>query len=206
MSWEEAWNTGRTGWDAGEACPALVERLAQGAPHGEGRALVPGCGSGYDAFAFARAGYRATGLELSPTAAQRFEQVRAQEGLTRSQADIVVHDVFDYTPEQPFDIVWDYTFLCAIDPQRRDDWAASMHRLVAPGGQLWTLIFPVDPRDATASTRDDPGPPYRLHPEVVRALLRDLFEEISMEQVERSHAGREGKEWLAVWERKEVGQ
>ena len=43
MSWEQSWREGRTGWDAGEAAPPLVDLIASGALP-KGRALVPGAG------------------------------------------------------------------------------------------------------------------------------------------------------------------
>ena len=200
MSWEEAWQEGRTGWDAGEAAPALVDHLrASGPPRPGARALVPGCGSGYDAFALAKAGYEVDGLDLAPTAAAAFRAQRAKQGVAPEQARILQADFFEFE-SAGYDVVWDYTFLCAIEPEMRPLWAEKMGELVAKNGQLWTLIFPVNPKNPTPSVPGDDGPPYRMHPEVVEALLKGRFLPRSIEPVERSHPGREGKEFLGLWE------
>ncbi|MCZ7685418.1 MAG: TPMT family class I SAM-dependent methyltransferase [Sandaracinaceae bacterium] len=52
MSWEDAWREGRTGWDAGGSPPALIELGARGVLPA-GRALVPGCGAGWDVLTLA---------------------------------------------------------------------------------------------------------------------------------------------------------
>ncbi|MEM1414552.1 MAG: methyltransferase [Myxococcota bacterium] len=195
MSWEDAWAEGRTRWDAGAPAPVLLGLLreeALGAPAGR-RALVPGCGSGYDVFAFAAAGFEAVGLDVAPTAGERFEVLRAERGL--ANARIEIGDAFAH--EGRYDVVWDYTFCCALDPAERPRWAALMERLLAPGGVLATLIFP-----AMHAPPDYEGPPWPLWPDDQRAVLEPLgLRPFRLEAVTQSHPGREGKEHLALWRR-----
>lgn len=202
MSWEDAWREGRTGWDQGRAAGALVallEREESGLPT-QGAALVPGCGAGYDAMALASHGFVTTGADIAPSARARFEHVRDAHGLTPRQVHLEILDFFTQTPsDAPFDVIWDYTFLCAIEPDQRDLWAQRMHELCAPTGRLVTLIFPVDPDDTSASTAQDPGPPYRLHPDVVEQLLAGRFVLQSLEPAPNSAPSRQGKEFLAIW-------
>jgi methyl halide transferase len=198
--WDGAWREGRTFWDAGVAAPALVELLAgPRCPAPGTRALVPGCGSGWDVFALADAGLEAHGADLSPTAGERFEALRTARGLSPQAASIHIGDFFADELGAPFGLIWDYTFLCAIPPAMREAWAARMAALLAADGVLWTLVFPVNIEDPSPSTASDPGPPFRLHPELARGLLASRFEEIACEAVARSHPGREGKEWLMGW-------
>ena len=174
----------------------MLRSLLQAGQVPGGRALVPGCGAGHDVFALAADDRQALGLELAPTAAARFETLREGLGIGADQAAIEVGDFFSYEPEQPFDVIWDYTFLCAIEPAERQAWARQMDRLLAPNGELYTLIFPVVDRPL------NPGsPPHPLSPELVRGLLEPLFEAHLLEPVSTSHPGREGKEWLGRWRR-----
>jgi SAM-dependent methyltransferase len=204
MTWEQAWQTQRTGWDQGEAVPSLIDHLNAHRGDGAQRALVPGCGSGYDVFALAERGYIATGLDLAATAAKRFEMLREQRGLTQRIAHIELGDFFTFTPAQPFDLVWDYTFLCAIEPSMRPQWGEAMARLIRPGGTLLTLLFPVrEPSNPAPVTDDDQGPPYRLHLAHARHVLQAHFELVSCAPPERSHPGRAELEQLAQWTRKQ---
>lgn len=194
MSWQEAWREGRIPWDAGEACPSLVE-LVENEELPAGRALVPGAGSGYDVLALASADRHAVGLDLADGARARFEALRGEHSVPSAWAELIVADFFDWQPDAPFDVIWDYTFLCAIEPDRRTRWAERVDELLAPGGELVTLIFPVVDEDPAE------GPPYPMSPELVRDLLEPRFEAFYLEPAARSHQGREGKEWLGRWRR-----
>lgn len=206
--WEDAWREGRTGWDTGAPAPALLELIEAGTLPG-GRALVPGCGAGYDVFALAGSGRyeRVTGLDLAPTAAERFAAVREEYGADPARACIEIADFFEHRPPQPYDLVWDYTFLCAIDPSLREQWAEKMGELVRPatdsagGGELVTLLFPVVPNERYDAMRQA-GPPFPLRPDRVRDLLDPWFEMLTLEPVTRSHPPRTGMEWLGRWQRR----
>lgn len=193
--WEKAWAQGTTPWDAGGSPPVLVE-LVEGGTLPTGRALVPGAGSGYDVLTLATEARSVTGLELSPVAIARFETLRAEADVTAESARIVRADFFAWEPAKRFELVWDYTFLCAIDPAQRRAWAERMDALLADGGELVTLIFPVSGADPTR------GPPYPMTPELVRDLLEPRFEATHLAPVERSHPKRQGMEWLGRWQRR----
>lgn len=90
--WDDLWSTGTwLPWDRGTPNPALIDVLSTkteylGSPlvqdgNGKSRrkkALVPGCGKGYDVFLFAAFGYDAYGLEGSPNAIKACEGFRSE--------------------------------------------------------------------------------------------------------------------------------
>jgi len=201
MTWEDAWREGRTGWDAGTAAPSLVQLVERGELDPVERTLVPGCGAGYDAMVLAQVSAQVVGLDLAPTAATRFAEVRAGAGKTDAEVRIEIGDFFAFEPEVPFDRAWDYTFLCAIPMERREDWAAHMTRLIRPGGELLTLIFP---QKWVRGDGDRSSPPFRLMPDEVMALLAPTFDQVSLDPVpeSQSHPGRAGLESLARWRRR----
>ncbi len=192
MAWEDRWQTANTPWDAGASPPILAE-LVQEKKLPEGRAFVPGCGAGYDLVTLASPTRHVTGLDVAPGARDAFYR---QHPEVARDVDYIVGDFFAYEPEQPFDLFWDYTFLCALDPSERQAWADKAAALLKPGGMLATLIFPII--DALA---DYQGPPWPMSLELVQGLVLPTFEEEETFPVERSHPGREGKEWLALWRR-----
>ena len=193
VDWHEAWKTRVTPWDAGASPPALRSLLERDLVPA-GRALVPGCGTGYDLATLARTDREVVGLDLSEEARAAF--VRAHPELVGSVV-YEVADFFSYDPPQPFDFVWDYTFFCALDPDRRSDWGATMRRLVKPSGLLATLLFPFeDP------ISDRQGPPWPINTALVRGFVEEAFEEVETTEVEQSHSGREGRERLALWRRR----
>jgi hypothetical protein len=98
QKWDELWKDGSfLPWDRGTPNPALIDVLSTkgdilGDPFivdGNGKkrrkkALVPGCGKGYDVYLFAAYGYDAYGLEGSEHALQACEGFR-KEADTREE-------------------------------------------------------------------------------------------------------------------------
>lgn len=197
MSWQEAWAEQRTPWDAGQSPPVLEELVAEDTLP-DGRALVPGCGSGYDVLTLASTTRSVMGLDLADGARERFESLRAQHGIPPTQASVRTGDFFELSPAEPFDLVWDYTFLCAIEPEMRRAWVEKMHEVLSADGELVTLIFPVRSIDELPP-EDADGPPYPMHPELVQELVEPRFERIELREVTNSNEGREGMEWLGRW-------
>eukprot|EP00282_Hemiselmis_andersenii_P008852 CAMPEP_0114138500 /NCGR_PEP_ID=MMETSP0043_2-20121206/16354_1 /TAXON_ID=464988 /ORGANISM="Hemiselmis andersenii, Strain CCMP644" /LENGTH=213 /DNA_ID=CAMNT_0001232471 /DNA_START=125 /DNA_END=766 /DNA_ORIENTATION=+ len=159
------------------------------------RALIPGCGRGYDVVEAARFNFDALGLDISPTAVQAAQAYRDSQGELGGRAEFSTTDFFTLPEPGAFDLVFDYTFLCAIDPSTRSAWAETHKRLIKPGGELVTLIYPIRPKD-------DNGPPYAMDTELVRGLLEPqgfVCESMVPVPHAKSHPGREGMEVLARW-------
>lgn len=96
----------------------------------------------------------------------------------------------DESPESKFDFVYDYTFLCALNPILREDWARKMAALVKEGGELLTLIFPIREKPSNV-------PPFMVSLELYRELLEPVgFEAFQLELLppELCHEGRDGSE------------
>ena len=196
MTWQAAWEEGRTPWDAGKSAPVL-RSLVEAGSLPQGRAFVPGAGSGYDVLTLAGPERSVVGLDLAPVAKARFDAL-AQTHPHREQVEFVVEDAFAYAPQTPFDLVWDYTFLCALPAELRPQWVAMMDRLLHPSrGELAALIFPVVPGADPAD-----GPPYPMTPELVTELVAPFLQPVSIVPVETSNPGREGKEWLGRFKRR----
>ena len=168
--WRHRWETGDTPWDQGGAHPALRSRLASlGAP---GSVVVPGCGAGHDALALAEAGWSVTALDFS-------EQPELDDRLARHGGRLVIGDAFEEPLiEAPFDLWFDHTFFCAIAPADRETWGARAAELVAPGGHLAAVIFPV-------GELPESGPPWDFTTEVMAAALGEPFELLVDEEAER---------------------
>lgn len=202
-SWEEHWALGDTPWDAGRASPSLEKYVSEHPAPPGARALVPGCGGGYDVLSLARAGYESIGVDIAHGAQKRFSALRAENGLSETQASLVVGDFFTLSADNlggPFDLISDYTFYCAIDLAQRDAWRQQVARLLSPDGTLIMLLFPVIP-----GAPEHEGPPYPLDPAKVTELLSASFRRVHLEKATASHPGREGKEWFSVWKKNSSG-
>ncbi|KAF9486242.1 S-adenosyl-L-methionine-dependent methyltransferase [Pholiota conissans] len=159
-TWEQAWTEGITPWDFGNVQPSLREALESSGldlPQ-KGRALVPGCGAGYDLpYISETLGLDTLGLEVADTAILRANEVikAAKEQSPHISASITNADFFKFevTDEERFALILDHTFFVAIPPSLREAWGKQMTKLIRPGGFLVTIVFPLRPFDET-------GPPF----------------------------------------------
>ncbi|WWC67402.1 uncharacterized protein I206_101310 [Kwoniella pini CBS 10737] len=202
-SWEERWQAGRTGWDQSSSHLSLVSLLQSplalelGIPS-KGRALIPGCGTGYDIQTFASTGLDAVGMDLAPTGVEKAKKWLGQQPKTKGTVSAICGDFFQYTSDEKYDLVYDYTFLCAIPPGLRSSWSSQMKKLTSPNAYLITLMYPLPP------TNNEP-PPWPLTVDMYHELLDDTWEitwEKEVSDIEKRTTGAKGGESIAVWKRK----
>ena len=121
QKWNELWDEKFTPWDQGTSNPALHDailshpELFSASPSENGnqkrkRALVPGCGRGYDVFVLAEMGYETWGLEGSRVAV---DICRGEAG-RKERVGFVEGDFFETGWEEKcggadFDLIYDYT-------------------------------------------------------------------------------------------------
>ncbi|RKF61045.1 putative thiol methyltransferase 2 [Erysiphe neolycopersici] len=187
--WDELWKQGFCPWDKGSPNPALIDLLTEQKgllpqPQKSNRlkALVPGCGKGYDVYLLAAHGYDTFGLEISETAlteARNLEKNVKHTELSQMTDSVkdkgniewVAGDFFDIKSLEnagnngQFDLIYDYTFLCALHPSMRSTWSKRMTELLAPNGRLVCIEFPTYKPHSTG------GPPWGLSSEVYEAHL-----------------------------------
>jgi hypothetical protein len=97
-------------------------------------------------------------------------------------------------PEGKYQLIYDYTFLCALSPDLRPKWASKMAELISSDGILIALMFPIsDHKD---------GPPYALNPDIYQELLGENFERIHFDENPKGFERRKGREYMSVWRRK----
>jgi SAM-dependent methyltransferase len=163
--WEGRFAAGDTPWDRGEVNAQLGAWIAGGALK-PCRILVPGCGSGHEVAALAKAGFEVTALDYATEAIGR---TRARLDKAGAKATLVEADALAWQPDRPFDAVYEQTCLCALHP---DDWIAyarQLHRWIAPGGRLFALFVQLlRPQAAEGYVQ---GPPYHCDVNAMRALF-----------------------------------
>ena len=177
----------RPGWDMDGPTPRIEELLeATPLPHGA-RVAVPGSGFGHDADELERLGFRVEAFDIAPLA---IEGARARYG------EAVQWRLEDwFTAEAgPFDAVFDHTCFVAMEPARREAYAAVTRDRLGPSG-LWMGA-------AFHDTGDRVGPPFAIAREAMGDLIRGAgFELRMLRDAARSHARRAGREFLWVAER-----
>jgi SAM-dependent methyltransferase len=189
--WQGDYEWGTDGWDLQGPTP-VFKRLASDGRFAPGRMIVPGAGRGHDAREFARHGFQVTAVDFTPYAIQEMRRLADPD----APVDIQPLDLFALPRELDgsFDYVLEYTCFCAIDPQRRGEYAAVVSRLLKPRGIYIDLAFPLD--------RHAGGPPFAVSvPEVEELFARRGFKLMRQELPSDSVSARRGREQLLVFQK-----
>ena len=141
-------------WDRGEPRALLVEWAAMRGVRGEGRrALVVGCGLGWDAELFASLGFAVVAFDVSETGIRM-----AREAHPGSAVEYRVADLLSLPAEWQggFDLVVESLTIQAMPPGVHEQALAAVCACVAPGGSLILV--------ASAAEEDEAfdGPPWPL--------------------------------------------
>ncbi len=156
--WDERYRSNCIAWDAGCVPSDAAQFIRAAKP---GRVLLPGCGSGYEVAAFARAGWDTFGVELSPEAI-----TLARQKIGEHARHIVCADFFALPLPEPFDVVYERAFLCAVPPDCWERYVARVHAVLRPGGVFVGYFY---------YGHDEEPPPYPLTPDVAEQLLGGRF-------------------------------
>ncbi|CAG8599984.1 6958_t:CDS:2 [Acaulospora morrowiae] len=195
--WDELYKMKKAVWDKGEVSPALRELIEEKKfPLPDGRGLVPGCGKGYDVFYFANKKRHMTGLDLSETVIDEAKMIQAELKFSEETTTFQAGDFFNFEiSEGKFQLVYDYTFLCALPPTLRQSWGTRMSEIISPGGILIALMYPI-------SNHTD-GPPFAVS-ESMYDIMELLGKNFTLEHLDKnckSFPGRQGRETMSVWKR-----
>ena len=189
--WEADYARNTDGWDLGGPTP-IFKRLAESGQFKPGGMIVLGAGRGHDAREFARHGFDVTAVDFASQAVKEMQRLADPA----APVEILQHDIFTLpeTLNHSFDYVLEYTCFCAIDPNRRTEYADLVTRLLKPQGLYIDLAFPLDGRKS--------GPPFA----VTEAEIFDLFQKrgfklLSREKPAESVSARRHAEELFIFQK-----
>ncbi len=199
--WAAAYRTRHTPWELWGATPALEALVAQGhlgrfGLDSAARVAVPGCGRGHDVRLLAKQGLCVTGFDVAPEAVEEGRRLLA---LNRVDAEILRRDVLGLLPEfaGAFDLVYEYTCFCALPPHLRAAYARTVAGILAPGGYLFALMFPMAAGHAGRS-----GPPYLVTEQDVMDAFGPELELCDSFAPAAAWSPRQGAERWYVWRRR----
>ncbi|WP_151638102.1 MULTISPECIES: methyltransferase domain-containing protein [Noviherbaspirillum] len=164
--WEARFASGSIPWDRGGPNPQLQRWIDASCIKAQQRAVVPGCGQGWEVAAMAAAGIQVTGLDFAPAA---IDACRALLTANQLDAQLCVADVLAWRPPMPVDAVYEQTCLCALHPDHWQGYAKQLHAWLRPGGSLMMLVAQVPSEESAHGFIK--GPPYHCDINAVRALF-----------------------------------
>lgn len=190
-NWDSYYDQKKDGWDLGGATP-VFKRLASSARFKPGRMLVLGAGRGYDAREFSRHGFDVMAVDFAANAVNEMKRLAEDD----APVEILQQDMFTFPNEYDgtFDYILEYVFFCAIDPNRRNEYADVVTRLLKPNGLFIDLAYPLDGRKN--------GPPFGFsEKELLELFEKRGFKLLSREKPDESISRRKAAEELFVFQK-----
>jgi len=212
--WSQRFLLNDSPWELGKPSGVVLEAVsllsARDVSLAGSSVLVPGCGTGSDALALARAGAHVLAVDWSPVAVERLGEKLGAAGplagtLEVRRCDVLTADL------GVFDIVVEHTFLCAIDPSQMPQYAKAVSAACRPGGHLVGNLFLLGESDLSGApwrslTKEGVGPPFGSSERTIRELLGGTFEFLELKPARSPDPDRRpGIEWAAVLRRRELG-
>lgn len=180
----------KPGWNLDQPHPELVSTLPQLKLLRQ-QILVAGCGYGHDAAFLAELGHIVTAIDFSQTA---IDSAKARYGhiknLTFKQEDFF-NLSSDYSDS--FDLVFEHTFFCAINPDRRKDIIKIWNRCLREKGHILGIFF-VQPKRM--------GPPFGGSEWELRSLLEKKYQFLYWTRLKFSPSPRNGTELILYAQKK----
>lgn len=191
--WQARYATpGRTGWDAGRITPPLRAYFDQLTVAQQPRILIPGAGRAYEAEYLHHLGFRH--VVVADLAPEPLAELAARVPDFPTE-HLWLADFFALAPAEPFNLLIEQTFFCAIAPSQRPAYARQCAALLPPGGKLVGLLF--DTEFAGASE-----PPFGGTRDEYAAYFAPYFEFIHFAPAYNSLAPRAGRELFICLQRR----
>lgn len=184
--WDNAYASGTDGWELGKVSPAFVALGDSVLPSSPQNVLVLGAGRGHEAAWLAECGHNVVAEDFSAQAVAEFGKRYPDSKVDYRQQDFFAPARDD---EETFDVVAEFIFFCAIDPQRRREYFARVASRLKSGGLLVGIFF---------VSYAPGGPPYSVTPWELKAYAESEFTIRCWEMSQHSHPKRRGKEFAVV--------
>jgi len=175
-------------WNLDEPAEALKDMLPR-VKLAKSRVLVLGCGEGHDAALFAKEGHSVVAVDISAEAIEKAQKKYSDIG----QIQFLQKDLFEMEANQNFDVVFEHTCYCAIDPQRRAELAKIWNRHLMPGGFLMGVFFTFDKYE---------GPPFGATEWEIRQRLQKDYHFLFWGRWRKSLPRRQGRELYVLAQKK----
>lgn len=189
--WEESYLNNTTGWDLKSFTPAFKDVITSEVVKNKSTMLIPGCGKGYDAIEASKAGFKVTAIDLSVTAINFAEELAKSE---KANVNFFVSDFFDLDETKKFEVIYDYTFYCAINPLKRKEYSDKICSLLDDDGIYIALLFPVEKRTG--------GPPFGIDETEFDKFFAGRLELLISTNEINTIKPRKGREILKIYRKK----
>ena len=115
------------------------------------------------------------------------KQLATDNGL---EIDFQLGDFLSEKPTMQFDLIFEHTLFCAINPNKREDYIRATKNWLKPKGQYLAVNYII--------TEDDAEPPFSTSAEELDIKFKPFFNLVNR-WTPRSYDNRQDKELMNLW-------
>ncbi len=176
----------KPGWDLKKAHPAISDVLPQ-IKMNKASIAVLGAGAAHDAAFLATKGHIVTAFDISAEAIEKAKSLYPETtNLKYVQADMLAEIPEQYRHQ--FDLVFEHTFFCAINPAERKTAVQTYKNLLHEEGHILGIFFVIT---------TEPGPPFGATEWELNQRFEKSFRPLYWTRWTNSPTGREAWELVA---------
>ena len=185
--WDKKYQSHQTGWDIGSISEPLKCYIDQ-IKNKDIQILIPGCGNAHEAKYLLDKGFtNITIIDISETLIHILKEVFRD----RNQINIIHGDFFEH--QDNYDLIFEQTFFCAINPNLRISYVKKMHQLLKKNGKLVGVLF---------DKNFESGPPFGGNQKEYIQLFSNNFNLKTFEKCYNSILPRKNNELFIILEKK----
>lgn len=183
--WENRYQKGDTGWDAGKITTPIKEYIDQLTDKNL-KILIPGAGNGYEFDYLIKKGFKNVFvIDIAETPLNNIKKRKPE------YSSHLIHDDF-FAFNDTFDLILEQTFFCALLPNMRPQYVEKMVSLLNPKGKIAGLLFDFPLTEV--------GPPFGGSKKEYLELFSEKFHIKTLEKAHNSIKPRENKELFFIFE------
>lgn len=186
--WDEKYRKKLTGWDIGYVSTPIKEYVDQ-LEDKSLKILIPGGGNSYEAEYLFRNGF--SNVYVMDISAEPLKNIQFR--IPDFPISNLLHQDF-FKARGQYDLIFEQTLFCAIDPAKRMDYVKKMSELLKPERKLVGLLFQIP--------LNDDHPPFGGNRKEYEKLFKDKFEIQIMETAYNSIPPRAGNELFIKMKKK----
>tara|TARA_B110001454_G_scaffold189071_1_gene187454 strand:+ start:1005 stop:1637 length:633 start_codon:yes stop_codon:yes gene_type:complete len=192
--WDNKYKKNEFSWDIGKPTPYFVNWSKSIKNKAFKHILIPGCGIGHDVIYLSKSGFNVYACDFSSTA---IKILSLNNKKNNTSAKLISMDFFDLINEYNnyFDYILEYTFYCAINPNKRNLYIQNCNKLLKRKGKLIGIMLPIG-NDEVAS-----NPPFKVTLNELKKKFSTFFKLKNLYPNNLSIKEREGIEYIVEYDK-----
>ena len=197
LFWDNRYKTNEFSWDLGKPTPYFVDWSTSIKNKSSKNILIPGCGLGHDAIFLSKCGFNVYACDFSDTALKVLS-IKNKESNTNVK--LISMDFFNLPGKYSnfFDFILEYTFYCAINPNKRSLYIENCNNLLNKDGKLIGIMLPIGNSSVSSN------PPFKVSLNELKINFSVFFKLLKLVPNSLSVEKRRGIEYIVQYQKKNV--